>query len=304
MTSASLPPTTKSGFSQFVEMVRTKPKRPPLHTSLDGQVAIITGSNVGIGLEAARVFLNLHLSRLILAVRTVRKGEDAATPLRRAHPKARIDVWPLDMLSYESIQAFAERCSALSRLDIVILNAGIAKTEFTINPLTGHEESLQVNYLSTAFLAILLLPILKTQSPEDAPGRLSIVSSGLALRSRFSNRKAIPLLPSFDDPTSWNGLSAANERYMVTKTLELMLVHKLCQYFSADNVVVNAVDPGFTAGSMLARDAPLFTRPLVKLLEVLTGRSLEQAAWTYIDATAVRGAETHGSFLMNWKIFP
>lgn len=134
MTSASLSPI------KFVEMVRTKPKPPPPSTSLAGHVAIITGSNVGIGLETARVFLDLHLLHVIVAARTVEKGESAVAPQRRTHPNAKIDVWPLDMLSYESVESFAQRCPALSRLDIVILNAAASKSNFSTDPSTGHEQ--------------------------------------------------------------------------------------------------------------------------------------------------------------------
>ena len=304
MTSAALSPSTKSGFGQFVETTFTRPKRPPSNLSLAGKTAIITGSNVGIGLEAARVFLDLHLSYIILAVRSVEKGERAATGLRNTHPNAKVEVWTLDMLSYVSIQDFAKRCSALPRLDVVILNAAVTKLEFSINPSTKHEEAFQVNYLSTALLAILLLPILKDKKSQGAPGRLSIVSSGLALQSVFPNRDTVPLVPSFDDPSSWNGLPAARERYAVTKTLELMLMLKLSQHFSADEVVINAVDPGFTAGTMLHRDKSLPLWLFIKLLMALTARSPEQAAWTYVDALAVKGAESHGSFVMNWEIYP
>ena len=304
MSSASLPPSTKSNFGHFVEMIRTTPRRPPPDTSLAGQVAIITGGNGAIGLGAARVFLQLGLSHIILAVRTIKKGEDAAAPLRQAHQKAKVEVWPLDMLSYESIQAFAKKTSDLQRLDVVILNAAISKLNFSSNPSTGHEEALQVNYLSTALLAILLLPVLKIKSPQDRPGRLSIVSSGLALHSQFTNRDAVPLIPSFDDSSSWNGLSAASERYAVTKTMEMMLALKLSQYFAAGDVVVNAVDPGFTAGSGLHRDIALPLRLFLKVFSSFIARSPEQAAWTYVDAIAVKGSESHGSFIMNWEIYP
>ncbi len=121
MTSASHSPNTKSEFAQFAYMVRTKPKRPPPSTALAGQVAIITGSNVGIGPKAAQVFLVLQLFHITVAVCflvlqlfhitvavwTVEKGECAVAALRRARPNSKIDVWPLNMLSYESIQGLA-----------------------------------------------------------------------------------------------------------------------------------------------------------------------------------------------------
>ncbi|KAF2243051.1 NAD(P)-binding protein [Trematosphaeria pertusa] len=237
----------------FKSQFCTKATTPPPSTSLAGQTALITGRNIGIGLECARVLLDLQLSHLILAVRSTDRGEEAAAPLRKTHSSARIDVWALDMLSYESIQAFVERCTtSLPRLDIAILNAGVILTGFNINRSTGHEVIFQVNYLSTALLATLMVPVLKDKSGHHAPGRLTIVSSGMALLSKFANRGAVPLIPSFGDPKGWN-LSAVAERYSVTKTMLLMFV---------------------------------------------------QGAWMYVDAAVVKGAESHGCFVMDWSLCP
>lgn len=105
--------------------------------------------------------MDLQLSRLILAVRSISRGEEAAAKFRRVHPEAHIEVWQLDMSDYSSIQAFVSRVdSQLGRVDIVLLNAGVIKLHFAIVKSTGHEETLQVNYISTMLLAILLLPIL------------------------------------------------------------------------------------------------------------------------------------------------
>ena len=243
-----------------------------------------------------------NLSHVILAVRSVEKGEKAAQLLRRAHPKAKVDVWALDMLSYDSIQAFAKRCGSLLRLDIVILNAAFGGMSFSINACTGHEAIFQVNYLSTALLSILLLPILKEKRASGAPGRMAIVSSGLALQASFKNRNIDPLIPSFDDGKDWGMMSAAN-RYNDTKTMVLMLVLKLSQAVGAEDVVVTAVDPGYTKSTGLDREAPGFAKAMLMPLK-LVARTPEQAAWTYIDAITADGRVSHGSFLLNWKIYP
>ena len=60
-------------------------------------MAIITGASSGLGFEASKQLLALGLSRLVVAVRSLERGEVAAQALRRAHPKAIIDVWPLNM---------------------------------------------------------------------------------------------------------------------------------------------------------------------------------------------------------------
>ena len=60
-------------YTQFLE---TKPGTPTREDEdLSGQTAIVTGGNTGIGLDVARILLDLGLSKLILGVRNVEGGE-------------------------------------------------------------------------------------------------------------------------------------------------------------------------------------------------------------------------------------
>lgn len=304
MASISLSPPTESPLQSFVKaQFLTKLKPPPSSTSLSGQTAIITGSNSGIGLAAVDVLLQYHVSYIILAVRSVEKGENAADPLRNKYPNARIEVWPLDMLSYESIQEFARRCDSLPRLDKVILNAGLMIPEFVINPSTAHETTFQVNYLSTALLAFLLLPILKSKRISDAPGRMTIVASALGVYSKFANRDVKPLIPSFDSPDGWSA-AAALERYSVSKTLVLMLLQKLCEVVDPTDVIINTVEPGFVKNSGLNQHTSRPIQLAMWVVKAITGRSPKQGAWTYADAVAVKGKESHGGLVLNWAVHP
>ncbi|TKA73233.1 hypothetical protein B0A55_06051 [Friedmanniomyces simplex] len=303
MTSISLPPDHRGQGARFIDATfKTTARRPPASTSFAGQTTIITGSNTGLGLKCAEIMLDLHLTHLIMAVRSVAKGEKAASLLRKAHPDADIEVWELDLLSYDSIRSFAKRCESLQRLNIALLNAGYWEMDsWKIEPSTGHEVTVQVNYLSTALLAFLLLPVLKRSSRPGHPGRLSIVSSGLALASRFSNHDAVPLIPSFDKLGPFS-VMAGQERYSTTKTMECMFVYKLSQLVAADEVIVNAVDPGFTKGTALHRDVKGVLMKTVMALANTAARTPTQGAWCYIDGIAVKGKESHGSFVMNWQI--
>ncbi|RYP51124.1 hypothetical protein DL768_003471 [Monosporascus sp. mg162] len=96
-------------------------------------------------------------------------------------PESTISVWTIDLESYTSTRAFAEQCATLPRIDIVILNAGLAKPSYAPVPETGYEVTLQVSYLSTALLGILLLPILRAQKVTNAPRPpvLTIMGSGM-----------------------------------------------------------------------------------------------------------------------------
>ena len=157
----------------------TRPERVPSPGSLRGRTAVVTGANVGLGLETVRQLLGLGLTHAVLAVRSHAKGEAAASQLRQTFPRAHVDVWIVDMASYDSIRAFARQCETLDRLDIAILNAGIQTNRLQRSPETGHELLLQINYLSTLLLSILLLPTLKAKRQPDQPGRLTIVASDL-----------------------------------------------------------------------------------------------------------------------------
>ncbi|CZR52829.1 related to short-chain dehydrogenase/reductase family protein, putative [Phialocephala subalpina] len=297
--SIDLPP-HKEGFgtiflkSQFC----AKPKWAPKSTNLSGKVALITGGGSGLGFHASRQLLSFKLSHLIITVRSMSRGEDAASKLRTEYPTAKIEVWELEMSSYDSIQSLARRAATLPRIDIVILNAGIVKPDFSVVEKTGHEEVIQVNYLSTVLLAILLLPILKTKS-ASTPGRLTIVNSGTSYRATFENRNAIPLLPSFDDDKDWEG----GQRYACSKLLGHLFLVKLIGYISVKDVVVNLVDPGLSK-SRLNRDTRGAVKWVMWLAEGIAGRTMEVGASTYVDAAVVKGAESHGCFVMDWEVKP
>lgn len=73
------------------------------------QTILITGANSGVGLEAARHFGRLGASHIILAVRSVEKGLAAAEVLSSASPSTRIDVWEVDLDSFDSVKAFLHK---------------------------------------------------------------------------------------------------------------------------------------------------------------------------------------------------
>ncbi|KAK9423374.1 hypothetical protein SUNI508_04268 [Seiridium unicorne] len=156
------------------------------------KTAIVTGSNTGIGLECARQLLDLGLSKLILAVRNEDKGHHARENLLSTQapslPDGTIEVGKLDICVYDTMTAFAKRAESLERLDIVILDAAVCKQTHEVVPATGHEEMLQVNVLSTALLAILLLQALKAKNTPEEPGRIAWVQSDTASWAKFKNK--------------------------------------------------------------------------------------------------------------------
>ncbi|KAF9560359.1 hypothetical protein CPC08DRAFT_636699 [Agrocybe pediades] len=55
-------------------------------TDLTGKTVIVTGSNIGLGLETARHFARMKPGKLIVACRSKEKGLAAVTGELRAYP--------------------------------------------------------------------------------------------------------------------------------------------------------------------------------------------------------------------------
>ena len=91
-------------------------------TSCAGQTIIVTGSNVGLGKEAARHFTRLGASKVILAVRNSKAGEEAKKDIESSTKCGTdvLEVWTPGLLSYESCKSFADRASKLPRLDVLL----------------------------------------------------------------------------------------------------------------------------------------------------------------------------------------
>lgn len=83
-------------------------------------------------------FVRLNAAKVIIACRTPAKGAAAQADIEAARGrKGVVEVWQLDLESYDSIRAFVKRANALPRLDIMVNNAG----EHTA--LTAHEYSIR-----------------------------------------------------------------------------------------------------------------------------------------------------------------
>jgi retinol dehydrogenase-12 len=72
---------------------------PYPETDFSGKTVIVTGANIGLGLEAARHFSRLNAKRVILAVRSASKGEAAKQDIEASTKKNNVEVWELDLSS-------------------------------------------------------------------------------------------------------------------------------------------------------------------------------------------------------------
>ena len=162
------------------------------------RVAIVTGSNCGVGFETALALASApHYFRVILAVRSLAKGEAAAEAIRAKSSSAIVQPMQLDLLSFDSVAAFAKSFRReIGSVDVLVLNAGIGG--MGIVPATtadGADQMYRANFVSHFLLTLLLekngARVADLFSMWDADG------SGTVSKREF--RKAMPLL-GFDAP--------------------------------------------------------------------------------------------------------
>ena len=84
--------------------------------------------------------MRLNADKVILACRSLDKGEAAKRDIEATTTRPGvIEVWQLDLGSYESVKQFAAKARSLKRIDSVVENAGISTR--TYKELEGNEST-------------------------------------------------------------------------------------------------------------------------------------------------------------------
>ena len=121
-----------------------------------GRTAVITGANTGLGYETAKA-LATKGAHVVLAVRNVDKGKEAADQITAAAPGASVTLQALDLTSLESVRAAAHELRLThDRIDLLINNAGVMTTPASVTK-DGFELHFGTNHLGHFALTNLLL---------------------------------------------------------------------------------------------------------------------------------------------------
>lgn len=278
--------------------------------NLDGQTYIVTGSNAGLGLEASRHLNKLGASKLIMAVRSVTKGEAAKAEILRStgRDENSIEVWELDMASYSSIKQFsAQLTSKLGRVDGVLANAGIMVDTFQV--FEDNESTLTVNVVGTCLLFMLLLPKLRESADMfNISPRFTIPNSALhymASLKELNPDEGHEIFSTMNSPKTADMAA----RYNVSKLLVIYAVRELAQRANNGSTskshsgkinIINTPNPSFCKSSLMQGTAAGRSKG-GQTFERLLARSTEEGSRALVHGV-IAGSETSGQYLTNCHV--
>ncbi len=240
------------------------------------KVALVTGSNRGIGFETARQLGQKGIT-IVVGARTLQTAKDAATRLASEG----LDAYPVGL----DVTSDADRKSVASflaekfgKLDILVNNAGIAGDGGLLNAHTIEttESELQAVFNTNLFSLIALtrelLPLLK----KSEAGRIVNLSSILgSLTLQAMPNSPIAPMKAF----AYNASKTALNQFTVHLALEL----------KNTNIKVNSAHPGWVKTELGTQHAQL---------DVVDG------ARTSVDLALVGSDGPSGKFIHDGKELP
>lgn len=243
----------------------------------NGRLAIVTGANTGLGFETARMLAE-HGAEVVLAVRDVEKGKQAA-----ARIKGNVSVQALDLGSLDSIRsAAAELRTSYPRIDLLINNAGVMYTPKQTTT-DGFELQFGTNHLGHFALTGLLLDRLLL-----VPGSRIITVSSIGHRMQAAIH--------FDD-LQWERSYSRAAAYGQSKLANLLFTYELQRRLATTGTTLAvAAHPG-VSNTELVRNLPVPFRSLATLFAPLTTQAAEMGALPTLRAAtdpAAKGGQYYG----------
>jgi len=275
----------------------------PTDANLDGKTIIVTGANTGLGLEACKHLARMNAACLVLACRSVQKGEEAKQTIYKeteCQKRTTVLVWELDLSRQSSVQAFIDRVKSkdeLGRVDGFVANAGVEFDSFTESE--GMEQTVKVNVLSTIALCLGVLPRLyETSRSFNIQTHLTLVGSLIHYFGADRELHVIPQNESLYDRLGDRQTANMKSRYPLSKLMEHLCFNKLAASASSEGVIMNIVNPGW-CGTDLSRSKhqPLGERIWFAIL----GRTAEEGSRTLVHGVCA-DMKTHGQYLSECRV--
>jgi len=205
----------------------------------EGNIALVSGANKGIGYEIARG-LGAKKITVLVGARDEERGQAAVAKLKAEGVDARFA--KLDVTDRETIQRAAERIEKeFGHLDILVNNAGIG--EFGAKPSTTDlakiREVYETNLFGPIAMTQTMLPLLR----KSKHGRIVNVSSGLG---------SLTLASQPDSPTAQMSILGYNTSKTALNSMTVQFANEL----KDTPIKVNAICPGYCATDINGNSGP------------------------------------------------
>ncbi|KXN83083.1 Retinol dehydrogenase 14 [Leucoagaricus sp. SymC.cos] len=268
----------KSVISALFDLFQPLPQLPT--ASLEGKTILIIGVNTGLGFETAKYLAKLNPSRLIPTCRNMAKGNVAARRIKEETGFEGVpEVWIVELADFESVRTFignvvdrvkgreVEVERGLDRLDLLVLNAGVAQhTNLRYTPTkdgfehawsrSGELTRRMIQAADKQHLAVMDRTAIDATVDED----------GGNIRDQTENR---------------------SRRQRDTKLLNMFFVRGLNNRLKSKNIIINCVNPGL-CHSELRRGVQGIRAGLLAIYEKIFARKTEDGgqliAWACIGA--------------------
>jgi retinol dehydrogenase-12 len=242
-------------------------------SELAGKVAIVTGSNTGIGKATAHA-LAARGAAVVLACRSEDKTRPVIDEIATATGNGDVSFLALDLADLASVKAAADAYRAGGRpLDLLVNNAGVAgQRGLTAD---GFELTFGVNHLGHFLFTTELLPLVE----RSAPARIVNVSSGNHLRAKVLDLETVR-----ETTDTFVGLRA----YDRSKLCNVLFTMELARRFDAGTVSSFSLNPGQVASDVWRR----IPGPLATAFKVLARmKTTEEGARSSVFCATEPGLE-------------
>ena len=209
-----------------------------LPSDLSGHTFLITGGNSGIGFELAKIIASKN-GNLILAIRNMKKGEEAKKVLLEINSNANITLLELDLSDFDSIERFTNYIIKNNiDIDYLFNNAGVYRLPYSLTK-QGIEIQTGTNYIGTLMLMNNLITYL-TSLPHHV--KVTFVNSVTTYYYRLDHNHFFPT--EKDNPI---------HTYANTKTMTTHMFYYFLKKYENTNVSFYLAHPGSTYTPLIAK---------------------------------------------------
>lgn len=224
----------------------------PVSQFMDGKHVVITGANSGLGL-ATTLALAEAGAKLTLVIRNADRVDSLREEVRKETGRDDICIELADLSLMADVNALAERLLARGEpIDVLINNAGALFNERALTA-EGIERSFALLLLSPWHLTQRLHPLLAN---HGTPARVINVVSGGMYAEKLVCKRLIMREETYSGPAAYarakRGLTVMTERW--------------AQAWKDDNIVVNAMHPGWADTPGVQSALPTFRAVTKRIL--------------------------------------